>query len=110
MTISGRGFRMRLLGFGNGCFLMVSEGEEERIGSLTLSMKIHDKVEHTSVIPEMRAGVFASVLADLAANLVPGITIVSLYLKSELRPDAAQELLKRIQDFLKEARAAVESD
>ena len=104
ISVSGRSFKLRLMGLANGCFLLVSEGSEERFGSLTLSMKIGERVEHTSMTPDMRAGVFASVLADLAANLSPGITIVSLYLREEIRPEIASDLLKRIRDFINAAR------
>ncbi len=106
ISVSGRNFKLRLLGLANGCFLLVSEGSEERFGSLTLSMKIGERVEHTSMTPDMRAGVFAGVLADLAANLSSGITIVSLYLSNEISTETASDLLKRIKDFMKAARAS----
>ncbi len=105
ISVAGRSFKLRLMGLANGCFLLVSEGSEERFGSLTLSMKIGERVEHTSMTPDMRAGVFTGVLADLAASLSPGITIVSLYLREELRPETASDLLKRIRDFINAARA-----
>ncbi len=108
ISVSGRSFKLRLLGLANGCFLLVSEGDEERFGSLTLSMKMGERVEHTSMTPDMRAGVFAGVLADLAASICSGITIVSLYVKEELRPEAAKDLLKTIRDFMSSARATSE--
>ncbi|MCL4437323.1 MAG: hypothetical protein M1503_04940 [Thaumarchaeota archaeon] len=106
VSVTGRSFKLRLMSLANGCFLLVSEGSEERFGSLTLSMKIGERVEHTSMTPDMRAGVFAGVLADLAASLCPGITIVSLYVREEMRPETASDLLKRIRDFINAARTS----
>jgi hypothetical protein len=100
ISVSGRSFRLRLLNLANGCFLLVSEGSEERFGSLTLSMKIGERIQHTSITPDMRAGVFTGVLADLAATLCAGIVIVSLYLNEELPPETAKDLLKHIRDFI----------
>ncbi|MFQ6134785.1 MAG: hypothetical protein ACE5KU_03085 [Nitrososphaerales archaeon] len=103
VSILGRDFKMRLLSFSNGCFLSISEGSEERIGSLTLSMKIHDKVEHTAVIPERRAGILSSILSEMAANLTRGIAIVSLYVLNGLSAELAKDLLKEVRDFLNTA-------
>jgi hypothetical protein len=100
ISISGRNFRLRLIHFSNGCFMLVSEGAEERLGSLTLSLKIRDRIEHTSVIPEMRAMIFAPILADLVAKFSSGISVVSLYLEDALQQELAQDLLKLIRDFL----------
>ncbi len=100
VSIQGRDFKVRLMRFSNGCFLSVSEGDEAWIGSLTLSMKIHDKVEHTTVIPERRAGVFSSILSDMVANLTQGISIVSLYLLNGVSSELAKDMLMEVRDFL----------
>lgn len=107
ISIHGREFKMRLLSFSNGCFLAISEGDEERIGSLTLSMKIYDKVEQTAVISERRAGVLSSLLSDMVANLTQGIGIVSLYVLNGLSPELAKDLLKEVRDFVKTAETPV---
>lgn len=104
VSILGRNFKIRLLGFTNGCFLVVSEGVEERLGSLTLSIKIQDKVEHTVVIPERWAGVFSSILADMVANFTQGITVVSLYLLSGVDVELARELLEEVRSLLNASR------
>ena len=100
LFIHGRVFKITFLNFSNGCFLSITEGIEERIGSLTLSMRIHDKVEHTIIIPENRGGVFSSILSELVASVIQGLIIVSLYLLDRLSSDVAKDLLKEIRDFL----------
>ncbi len=108
VSLHGREFKMRQLRFSNGCFLAISEGDEERIGSLTLSIKIHDeKTEQTAVISERRAGVLSSILSDMVAHLTQGIGIVSLYVLSGLSPELAKELLKEVRDFVRMAEKPV---
>ncbi len=101
VSILGREFKMRLLRFSNGCFLSISEGVEERIGSLMLSLKTHDKVEHIAVIPERRAEVFASILAETAASLTEGVSVVSLFVLNTLDAESARGLLGEVRDLLR---------
>ncbi len=101
ICILGRVFNLRLICLSNGCFLSISEGKEERIGSLTLSMMVYGRVQCTSVIPEKRAGVFAFIISEMVASLTKGITIVSLYVASDIGAELSRHLLDEVKYFLK---------
>jgi hypothetical protein len=99
ISVLGRGFKMRLVRFSNGCFFSLSEGSNEKIGSLMLSLIIHGRAEHTIIIPERRAGVFLQIVSDTIANITQGLTIVSIYLLNEVDTELAKGLLKDIKEF-----------
>lgn len=100
IAINNRNFNINSINFVNGYFISVSEGEKDRLGSLTLSMKIRNRVEHTSIIPETRAGSLSIILSDMISNINEGITLLSLYVLKELDTNSASNLIKELKSFL----------
>jgi len=101
VSVQGRGFKLRLLRFMNGCFLTVSEGDEERLGALTVSLKIGGRVEVTTITPSRYEEAFSTMLAEMAANMVQGTAVTSIYLVGGLDPDTARGLLIEVKALLK---------
>jgi len=102
VSVLGRVFKLRLLSLMNGCFLVVSEGVEERVGAVIVSLKLERGVKSTTIIPPRYGKVFSTILAEMVANLSQGMTILSLYLTCELDTETGRGLLREVKDFLKE--------
>jgi hypothetical protein len=102
IAINERNFKIQSVYFCNGYFISVSEGDEDRLGSLTLSMKIQNRVEHTNIIPDSRAGPLSSILSDMISNVSQGITILSLYVLQQLDTESASKLIREIKSYLDE--------
>jgi len=98
--VASRPFRVRLLRYANGCVLSLSEGSEDRLGGLYLTLKQEKTLTSTTIIPDRYGGVFLEILGRTVANHINGILITTLYLKSTLTSDEASEILNKINTVL----------
>jgi len=99
-TVASRPFRLRILRYVNGCLLSLSEGGENRLGGLHLTLKQEKTLNSTTIIPDRFGGVFLEILGRSVANHISGVVITTLYLKSALTPAEASEILTKINDVL----------
>ena len=101
LILGSRIFYIRELRFDNGCFLAICEGESERIGGLSVALKIAQRVNSSNVIPMKYGSVFGSLMAETVAAITGGIAIFSLFLLSELDGETFQFLQKEVKKFMK---------
>jgi len=99
-TVGSRPFRLRLLRYANGCILSLSEGSEDRLGGLYLTLKQEKTLTSTTIIPDRFGGVFLEILGRSVANHISGILITTLYLKSALTPEEVSEILSKVNSML----------
>ena len=95
-----RSFRLRLLKYSNGCILSLSEGSEDRLGGLYLTLKQEKTLSSTTIIPDKYGGVFLEILGRSLANHMSGILITTLHLKSTLTPQEVSEMLSKVNNLL----------
>ena len=100
-SIRGRFFIIELLKMHNGCFASVSEDESPRIGGITITVKTDRRTASTSsLIPERKGSLFASMLGELLAEKLGGLAVVSLYLKEEIDPDTMKTLINEVRKLV----------
>ena len=98
--VASRSFRIRLLRYSNGCILSLSEGNEDRLGGLYLTLKQKNSLTSTAIIPDRQGGVFLEILGRSLANHISGILITTLYLKSTLTSEEVSEILNKLNTIL----------
>ena len=75
--------RIKLIFFENGCFIIVSENSN-KIGSITISSSISNKVTSAIVIPSKFDSIFINSIAQRISLMLNGICLVSLHTKIQL--------------------------
>lgn len=98
--VASRTFRLKLLRYTNGCILSLSEGGEDRLGGLYLTLKQEKTITSTTVIPDRYGGVFLEILGRSLASHISGILITTLHLKSTLTSDEVSEILNKLNSIL----------
>jgi len=98
--VSSRPFRLRLVKYANGCILSLSEGSEDRLGGVYLTLKGEKTLTSTTIIPDRFGGPFLEILGQSLANHISGILITTLYLKSTLTSEEALEILNKLNTIL----------
>jgi len=97
----GRVFNINVIRAKNGCFLIVSEGEEIRLGSIALSVKIGDRANSSIIIPSKFGDVYSRIISESASIMIDGIVIASLYAITPIDAQIAIRLLNEIKELFK---------
>ena len=100
LDANGRVFNVELLKFSNGIFATISEDPEPRLGTITLSLKTHERVSSSNLIPDRRGSIFSGMVGELIVEKTQGISIVSLYLREEIDATITKMLLSTISELL----------
>jgi len=100
IVLGGRIFLASVARFANGCFVIVSESNDMKLGALQLSIKVKDQINSSTIIPPRFSTTFLTMLSEMAANITNGIALVSIHLTKELSPEDARELLSKIRNML----------
>jgi len=100
IVLDGRMFLASVERFTNGCFVMISESNDMKLGALQLSIKVKDQINSSTIIPPRFSTTFLTMLSEMASNLTNGIALVSIHLTQELSPKDARELLSKIRSML----------
>ena len=95
VNLEGRQFLLRTVGFENGFFVSVSEGVD-RMGSMVASLATGPSPVTTTVIPSKSESLFLRLVAERISTRMRGMAIVSGFVKSELKPEAAKALMSEI--------------
>ncbi|MGE5862808.1 MAG: hypothetical protein ACM31H_03470 [Nitrososphaerales archaeon] len=90
-----RTIRIKLIFFENGCFIMVSENSN-RIGSITISSSISNKVTSAIVIPSKFDSIFINSIAQRISLMLNGICLVSLHTKTQLDAKGMKTIMGEI--------------
>ncbi len=94
--IGNRTFNVEILRFSNGGFVDISEGQDARIGAISVCVKTNQGVTSTNLVPDRRGGIFAQMVGELVAERTSGMAVVSLYLKEEIDPSITKTLLSEV--------------
>jgi len=95
----GRRFDIQIFRAKNGCFLIISEGEEIKLGSMALSVKIGERANSTSIIPSKFGDIYSRVFAEVTSMIINGIAVASLYILTPLDPQIVKKLLNEVKDI-----------
>ncbi|AIF84747.1 hypothetical protein NTE_02705 [Candidatus Nitrososphaera evergladensis SR1] len=82
---SGRSFLLDANFYGNGCFLAISEGQDRRIGAISVAISSQNNTTAAKVIPSKSDPLFVNTIAEKVASMINGICIVSFYAKTQLK-------------------------
>jgi hypothetical protein len=100
VSINGRDFVIHILKAKNGCFVIVSEGEEVRMGSIAFSTLVTKEAKSTTIIPSKFDENFSGIFAESISLVVKGLVLVSLYSSSIIDTIVAKFLLNEIKNLL----------
>lgn len=93
--MEGRTFSLQILGFGNGCFAAVTEGNRH-LGSLTVSLYNRTTTVTTQVIPSKSASLFMRLAAERLAVRTDGVAILSVNVASDIPSGPAKEIMREL--------------
>ena len=100
ININSRIFSIQYLKFTNGLFVSIWEGSEQKIGGLSLAMKIMEQVNLSTIIPAKYGDNFGLMLAETAASESNGIVLISFFASSELNNSIFQEIQKDLLNII----------
>ena len=90
-----RMFRIKLIFFENGCFVIISENSN-RIGSITISSSVSNKVTSAIVIPNKFDSIFINSISQRISLMLNGICLVSLHTKTQLDVKSMKTIMGEI--------------
>ncbi len=97
---STRIFVIKFLPFVNGRFIAISEGSD-RIGSICVSIKSHNKVNTAKVIPSKSDSMFISTLSERISSMINGISVISLHSSKQLNLDDMRAIIEELMNLIK---------
>jgi hypothetical protein len=100
LIVDGRIFNIHIVRAKNGCFLFVYEGEEMKLGSMALSVKIGNRANSNIIIPSKFGDDYSRILSESLSMMINGIVIVSLYALSPIDAQMARSLLEELKGTL----------
>ena len=96
VKIKDKTFEIKTLIFQNSYFIFIYEDGKDRIGALALSIMGNT----LSLFPAKFGENFAKILAQLISEELGNITLVSIYLSSELDNESYRLMIKEVKGTL----------
>ena len=90
-----RTVNIKLIFFENGCFIIISENSD-RIGSITISSSVSNKVTSAIIIPSKFNSIFINSIAQRISLMINGICLVSIYTKTQLDINSMKTIMGEI--------------
>lgn len=87
--------------FENGCFIILSENSY-RIGSITISSSLSNKVSKAHIIPSKSDSFFIDSIAQRISLMLNGLCLVSLHNKNLLNINDMKIIMGEILDIINE--------
>jgi len=100
VEINDRKFIIGVLKVANGCFVVVSEDSELRLGSVSMSVKTGEQISSSLLVPSKFGGFLDTMLSEMVANVVKGIVVASLFISREMDPQSIKKLLSEVRSLL----------
>ena len=100
IEINSRVFSIQHMQFNNGLFFSIWEGSEQKIGGLSLAVKVIEQVTSNTIIPVKYGEAFGLMLAETVASASDGIALISLFVSSELDNFIFQRIQKELFDIV----------
>ena len=95
-TIASREFTISLMRLSNGCFAVVTEGRKPKLGSIVLAVKAGGRASSSAVLASRQDVSFSKMIAELLADRLNGIALVSAFMEAELGPEGVRQLLTEV--------------
>ncbi|MGE0243472.1 MAG: hypothetical protein AB7P56_06050 [Nitrososphaeraceae archaeon] len=95
-----RTIHIKLIFFENGCFIIISENSN-RIGSITISSSVSNKVTSAIIIPSKYDSIFINSIAQRISLMLNGICLVSIYTKTQLDIKSMKTIMGEILSMIK---------
>lgn len=103
----GRKFSATVIELGNSYIVLLSEGDEENLGTLAVSVPYRPEISRlplSSVLLGERSTITARLIAERLAALTNKIVLVSTFLKTADEMKAGQIFLRLLEKIVKEKR------
>ena len=100
IEINSRTFSIQHMQFNNGLFFSIWEGSEQKIGGLSLAVKVMEQVTSSTILPVKYGETFGLMLAETVASASDGISLISLFVSSELDNFIFQRIQKELFDII----------
>jgi hypothetical protein len=97
---TSRNFSLSMIFFQNGCFVVITEGEP-RIGAVSTAISTSNKISTAKVIPSKYDSIFINSLAEKTSSMINGISLVSLYSKSQLQLDDMKAIMEEVMNAVR---------
>ncbi|MEM3437066.1 MAG: hypothetical protein QXP55_00825 [Nitrososphaerales archaeon] len=101
LIVNGRIFNICIIKAKNGCFLLVYEGEEIKLGSTALSVRIDNRANSSIIIPSKFGDLYSRILSESLSMIIDGIVIASLHTLSPIDAQIVRSLLEEIKKLCK---------
>ncbi len=90
--------------FSNGCIAVVSEGEESKLGSLSLSLKGESSISRPSQIIPGRPdeSSVSDILTEALTTVTSGILMVSYFAEKEVLGGDLREMVNQLRSLISE--------
>jgi hypothetical protein len=98
---SGRIFLLEANFYGNGCFLAISEGNDMRIGAISVAISSQNNTSAAKVIPSKTDPLFVNTVAEKVAAMINGICIISFYAKAQLELEDMKAIMGGVMQIVK---------
>jgi hypothetical protein len=92
---TGRNFLLQTIFFQNGCFLIITEGEQ-RVGAISVAISTSNRVNVAKVIPSKYDSMFINTVAEKVSSMINGICLVSLHNKTQLQLDDMKAIMGEV--------------
>ena len=96
VNIGSREFTITLMRLSNGCFAVVSEGTKPKLGSVVLAVKTAGRAVSSTVLVSRWDALLSKMAAELLADRLNGIALVSAFMEAELESQAIRRLLAEV--------------
>lgn len=97
---TGRNFFLQSTFFQNGCFVVISEGEQWRIGAVYVAISASNKVNAAKVIPSKYDSIFINTIAEKVSSMINGICLVSLHSKAQLQLEDMKAIMGEVMNTI----------
>jgi len=97
---TGRDFSLQSTFFQNGCFIIISEGEQWRIGAVSAAISASNKVNTAKIIPSKFDSIFINTIAEKVSSMINGICLVSFYSKAQLQLEDMKAIMGEVMNTI----------
>ena len=100
VEVENRKFLVQVLKMENGNFVSVTE-DNEKIGSMVVSLGTGPKPVTTTVIPSKTESLFIKLTAEKISSTIRGIAIVSVNVKDQINTESAKAIMNEITEMIR---------
>lgn len=97
---SGRSFSLEANFYVNGCFLAISEGNDRRLGAISVAISSQNNTTAAKVIPSKSDPLFVNTIAEKVASMINGICMVSFHSKAQLKLEDMKAIMGGVMNIV----------